>query len=310
MDKLKIFSKECFFPEVVEEQLFLFGKINNEIINKNKTFRDLKKEDILNLIEYTDVENCDFICYPKKINKQNNINDLIELSQKYNKKILLFYNDDDDTEFNFDNSIIFRTSIYKTKKPKNYSSVPAFCNDLKKESIYSFRSKNEIPTIGFCGAITHRYRQIIIDEISNSKKLKTNFLIRNNFWGGKIWDNQVRQDYINNILSSDFIICVRGAGNFSYRFYETLCMGRIPLVLDTDISFPFEDYINYDEKILKIKVEDLQNVEKLIYSFWDKIDDLEKYQKDLISFWENHLSPVGFIKTLNKYKNEINKLLY
>jgi hypothetical protein len=36
----------------------------------------------------------------------------------------------------------------------------------------------------------------------------------------------------------------------------------------------------------------------------------EEYQKELTLFWENYLSPIGFIKTFNKYKNEISKLLH
>jgi hypothetical protein len=308
--KLKLFCLENpNLTTVVEEQLLYFGLVNQKIINNNNTFKNLDNNDIINIVEYTDVKNCDFIYYPHKIHKNTNIDNLIELSETYNKKILLFYNDDDETVFNFKNSILFRTSMFKNNKPENYFSVPAFCNDLKKEEDFFLRKKETSPTIGFCGAITHPIRQTIIDEI-NKTELNKNFIIRDSFWGGNVWGHQVRSEYIQNTLNSDIVICLRGSGNFSYRFYETMCLGRIPLIVDTDLVLPFEEFISCENLILKIKKEDIKNLYQIINDFWEKIEDYENYQKDIISFWENNYSPLGFIKNINIYKNEINNLLH
>jgi len=307
LNKLKLYTKEYPITDVVEEQLLYFGKLSNEIINKNKTFRDLKNTDINNLIEYTDVKNCDFIYYPFKIKKTEALSDLIELSEKYNKKILLFYNDDDDSIFNFKNSLIFRTSIYDSKKPNNYFSVPAFCNDLKKEINYFYREKNETPTIGFCGAITHNLRKITIENLNNTP-LPKNFLIRYNFWGGDVWGEKIREEYINNTLNSDFVICVRGAGNFSYRLYETLCLGRIPLIINTDISLPFNEQQKYSENLLIIN--NIDEIESKILEYWLKITDYKELQKKLINMWVDNFSPLGFINNLNKHKHEISHILH
>lgn len=308
--KLKIFCLEKItLDKVIEEQLLYFGLVDQKTINSNNTFKDFNKDDILNIIEYTDVENCDFIYYPHKIHKNTNIDNLIELSEKYNKKILLFYNDDNETIFNFKNSILFRTSMLRSNKPKNYFSVPAFCNDLKKEENFFLRKKEIIPTIGFCGAITHPFRKIMIDKI-NKTELNKNLLIRDNFWGGNIWGSQVRSEYIQNTLNSDIVICLRGAGNFSYRFYETICLGRIPLVVDTDLVFPFDDFVGYENFTIKLSVNNINDIEHEIMSFWNKIESYESLQKNIIDFWNQNLSPIGFIKNLNKYKNEINNILH
>lgn len=309
-NKLKIYSPDIILSDVVEENLLYLGKVNNFIISKNKTFRDLISDDISQIIDYVDISDSDFIVYPKKINPFDNISELINLSYRYNKKILLFYNDDNDKIFNFENSILFRTSLYKSKKPENYFSLPAFCNDLKRECEYKFREKKPIPTVGFCGALTHNLRGEIVTILENKKRIIPNFKIRNYFWGGDIWGENVRKEYIENTLNSDFVLCVRGAGNFSYRFYETLCLGRIPLVIDTDIDLPFENYINYDTKILRIPIEDLDKIEDYIFAFWNNINDYLELQKNNIHFWSDNLSPVGFIKTLNTYKDEISNILH
>lgn len=301
MSKLKIFTTDIIVNDICEEQFLYLGKVDNRIIKSNKTFSDISNDDINNLVEYTDVIECDFIYYPYKINKNSNIVELINLSEIFGKKILLFYNDDDDSIFNFKNSILFRTSLYKSNKLDNYQSLPAFCNDIGKD-IDFIREKSEIPTIGFCGALTHPIRKIVIDEIYKSN-LNTNFIIRNSFWGGDVWGTNVRTDYVNNLLNSDFIICVRGAGNFSYRFYETLCLGRIPIIIDTDIDLPFNDFIEYDNLVLK--VNNVEEIEQKVVEYWNNIDDYSKLQKELRNFWINNLSPIGFIKNLNRYKNKI-----
>lgn len=308
-NKLKIFTYDIQLNNVGEENLLFFGKVDDSIIVNNNTFRDFNKLDFLNLVEYSDLESCDFIYYPFKVQKNSDLSELIYLSEKYNKKILLFYNDDNDEVFNFKNSIMFRTSLYKTRKPQNYYGLPAFCNNLRNESKHFFRDKNKLPTIGFCGALTHPLRKTIIDIFNNSE-LNTNFIIRDNFWGGDIWGNNVRKEYIDNTLNSDIIICLRGAGNFSYRFYETLCLGRIPLVIDTDIVLPFEEFISYNDKIIKIQQEEINNIIQEIISFWNKIENYELLQHNLSLFWEDNLSPIGFIKNLNLYKNEISNLLH
>lgn len=300
MNKLKIYTNDIIVNNICEEQLLYLGRVDNQIIKSNKTFIDISNTDINNLVEYTDVSECDFIYYPYKINRNSNIDEIINLSEKFNKKIILFYNDDDDSIFNFRNSIIFRTSLYKSTKLDNYQSLPAFTNDIGK-NIDSYREKSKIPTIGFCGAITHPIRNIVINEIYKSS-LNTNFIIRDNFWGGDVWGDNVRRDYVNNLLNSDFVICVRGAGNFSYRFYETLCLGRIPIVIDTDIDLPFIDIIEYN---LILKIDNIEEIERKVFEYWNNIHDYSKLQKELRDFWINNLSPIGFINNLNKYKNKI-----
>jgi len=300
MDKLKIFSEEVHINQVCEEQLLYFGKISDSIINNNKTFVDITSGEINKIVEYTNVEECDFILHPFKVQFSSKIDSLIEKSERYRKKILLFHNDDDDRIFNFKNSIIFRTSLYKSKKPSNYFSLPAFCNNLNKDIQFK-RVKSEIPTVGFCGALTNPIRKKTL-EIINKTDLIKNFIIREKFWGGDIWGTKVREEYVTNIINSDFVVCTRGAGNFSYRFYEALCLGRIPLVINTDIDLPFDEFIDYGGILL---IDDLNNIEKKVMDYWCSIQDYNQLQMQLQNFWIENLSPIGFIKNLNRYKNNI-----
>lgn len=286
-----------------EESIYTLGKIDNDVIKNSVAFKDISQEDILEHVEYTDIDNCDYILYPYKIEPYANIDNLISLSEEYNKKILLFYNDDNDRIFNFPNSILFRTSLYKSNKPDNYLSLPTLITDLKNEvDNFQYRKKDILPTVGFCGVISHSLRNDVLTHVYKSNiygKIKSNFIIRKDFWGGDVWGENVRRDYVNNMHNSDFILCMRGAGNFSYRFYESLCMGKIPVFCDTDCDLPFSDEIDY--KSYFPIVNHIPDIIDNINDFWKSIDDYELHQKKLIKLWEDYLSPIGFVRKTNEF---------
>ena len=49
----------------------------------------------------------------------------------------------------------------------------------------------------------------------------------------------------DNLRSATYALCIRGAGNFSARFYEALSFGRVPLFVDTRCVLPLEDDIDW-----------------------------------------------------------------
>ena len=56
---------------------------------------------------------------------------------------------------------------------------------------------------------------------------------------------QLRDEYLRHLFSSDYILCVRGAGNFSIRLFETLVAGRVPVIVDTDLALPCADVVDW-----------------------------------------------------------------
>lgn len=47
-------------------------------------------------------------------------------------------------------------------------------------------------------------------------------------------------DYKEHLKENTYIICARGSENYSFRLYETLNYGRVPVIIDTDMVLPKE----------------------------------------------------------------------
>jgi hypothetical protein len=158
-------------------------------------------------------------------------------------------------------------------------------------------------TVSFCGAITHRIRQESIDSLSKSKDLQTNFIVRRGFWAPEIHcKEEAKRQYIENIRSSAFNLCMRGAGNFSYRIYETMMMGRIPVVIDTDQFFPFESVLDYNEFCVMVDYTEVEHISEKIKEWIDNKSKSEivNIQNTNRKIWEEYMSAHGWIKNFHR----------
>jgi len=68
---------------------------------------------------------------------------------------------------------------------------------------------------------------------------------------------QMRLEFLQNMIGSDYVFCCRGAGNFSYRLYEALCCGRIPVFIDTDCVLPYDFMIDWKKYFVWVDQSEL-----------------------------------------------------
>lgn len=131
-----------------------------------------------------------------------------------------------------------------------------------------------------------------------------NFEMRSNYLGGS-WQRkgqfdlelyrEIRKTFIENLQKVDYVADYRGGGNYTLRFYETLCAGKIPVVLDSDRVFPLEELIDWEKHALFIPFQEIKRGGSLLNEFHIKyrnsITDIKKENRKL---WEEYLSPEGF----------------
>lgn len=145
--------------------------------------------------------------------------------------------------------------------------------------------------------------------------LKTNFLIRSepsfvvdqDGWGtGKLrGDTQgstgsFQSAFMKNMLDSDYVLCTRGFGNYSFRLYEALSCGRIPVFVDTDCLLPFYDNPEWRSSTLWIDQGDVATIGERIVDFHSMISAEEFLERQHAArrLWEQWLSPTAFFTRL------------
>lgn len=288
---MKIYFNEKYFINPASELLILAPFVDE--FKKDIRFEEIWNDDSN---ELTNIEDCDYVVMPYKWNKNNSNNSkVINEAIKHNKKVLIFHIDDSDEDINVDNSIVFRTSFYKSNQKEYEKAMPCFKIDTFKEE-YIIDPKL---SIGYCGQLITPIRKRIINELKNSN-IKTDFILRTVAWPmiepHKTKDG-VMVEFYNNMENNIFNLCLRGGGNFSYRLYETLMMGRVPVIVNTDLVLPFDDIINWNEHV--VMIEEGENIEDKIIQFYHN-NDMNGIQKKNREFWEEYISPKGFIKNIGK----------
>ncbi len=160
----------------------------------------------------------------------------------------------------------------------------------------------------------HSWRVKTLLNLRNSKLIRTNFDFKNH--SGMIWaygyllkqehlsnTQQHRRDFIQNMVNSDYIVCVRGYGNYSVRLYETLCCGRIPVFVNTDCVLPYEFSVNWKDYCVWIEEDEIPFAAEKISDFHQNLSPQEfiELQHKCRHFWEQWLSPVGFFQNFYRH---------
>lgn len=116
------------------------------------------------------------------------------------------------------------------------------------------------------------------------------------------WD-VVRAEYVRTIVDSHYVLCARGIGNWSYRLYETLCLGRIPVLVDTDIGLPYDFAIPWRDHVVWIDRRDIPNIGERIAEFHAKLSapEFEALQHANRKLWCEWLSPEGFFSNFYRH---------
>jgi hypothetical protein len=118
-----------------------------------------------------------------------------------------------------------------------------------------------------------------MDLLKKDGRFDTHFITRSSFSRSAelISGNasRIRQEYLDNITQCDFALTPKGDANTSFRFFEILSLGRIPVLVDTEVVLPFEDTIDYDSFVIKIPYRDIENIGDILFEKWQQLSPEE-----------------------------------
>ena len=143
-----------------------------------------------------------------------------------------------------------------------------------------------------------------LKRLSESKNIITNFVLRNDYRAGvknKEQKENTTREFYQNIYDNPYTFCIRGAGNFSVRFYETLAVGRIPVLIDTDCELPLSHKIKWGKHCVIIKEENHELMVAEIQDFHSRFSEgsFIEFQNSNRFLWKNLLRRDRFFKEIH-----------
>jgi hypothetical protein len=165
--------------------------------------------------------------------------------------------------------------------------------------------------VNLAGDHPFRARAEALASVSRSRDVEANFILRDAWFNGAFVGGRVdlqlmdesRRAFTENMFGSDYVLCTRGGGNYSIRFYETLSSGRIPVFVDTDCVLPFEEWIDWRRYCVWVEGREVSRVAERIAEFHEGLSPAEfkDRQRACRRLWEEWLSPYGFFKNMRRY---------
>jgi Exostosin family len=140
-----------------------------------------------------------------------------------------------------------------------------------------------------------------VRTLKNDKRIHFNFIQRPGFCGD--CGETLRQEYAQNIFDSDYALVTRGEGNFSYRLYEVLSSGRIPVFINTDCALPYDHLIDWRNYCVWVEYDEIDFLVDKIIEFHQSISEqgFEEMQRAIRKLYESWINPVGFHENLWRY---------
>lgn len=230
----------------------------------------------------------------------------------------------------------FKTQLDKNNKAFFFLLSDQLKKLFGRDEIF-LRKKKEKPTVGFCGHASYSIPKLfyeklklaqinlkrvsvsdfvfeplfasayerlkILKRVSRSKNINTNFIFRKKYRAGAVTEQvklKTTLEYYENIIESDYILCLRGSGNFSVRFFETLMMGRIPIFVNTDCLLPLEDEINWKNQVVWVEWKDKKRIAEIILDFHKNVseENFIQMQKDNREIWKSKLNVKYYLESI------------
>lgn len=142
-------------------------------------------------------------------------------------------------------------------------------------------------------------RAWVLIVLQKSRGVEVKFILRKKYRAGVTGNKDKHKttlEFYNNLKESDYVVCVRGAGNFSVRFYEAMAMGRIPIFINTDCSLPMDSIIDWKKHVVWVEYKERSQVAKKVKQFHDRLTEVEflALQHANRKLWEERLTLRGF----------------
>jgi len=264
---------------MIEEKFFIYFK---------KNFKQINSDYVYLPVQWTS--------FHLKNNYGENVQPLIDyqneiIKQMPNEKFFTIVQYDGGTLVPLDNCRVFACSgSFNSPIGTNssYEAIPLYSDPHRR-----LRKNKKKYKVVFCGRITHDLRKLMLSTLNGI----TGYYLYDP--GGVEISKKDVKTFRELVGNSLFGLCPRGYGPTSFRLYETIQMGCIPIIISDEFWLPFEQYISWNKIALLVTPDRIAEIPVLVNNLIDSGDyeTMLEYGKYC---YENYFSWKGIRTTVQR----------
>lgn len=140
-------------------------------------------------------------------------------------------------------------------------------------------------------------RRIALNVLSRNWRIRLDLIERDQHFAhaGLEKKNAWASQYFDSMVQNQYVLCIRGAGNYSIRLYETMAAGRIPIILNTDQYLFRPDYVPWKENSVWVESRDIHKIDELVLDFHTSRSEAEliRIASDNVDIHSKYMSSPG-----------------
>ncbi len=157
--------------------------------------------------------------------------------------------------------------------------------------------------VGALSTVTHRYAAR--DAMAAALAGRSEYLIRDvtPVWGDVDSRSLAEKsaEFIETMCRSVFALCPRGYGKTSFRLYEAMQLGCIPVYIYDEPWLPYADAIDWNEICVLVHISQADRLHDILSSKTDR--DIAAMRNRIAELWPDYFTLDGVMRQLPRYLN-------
>jgi hypothetical protein len=147
----------------------------------------------------------------------------------------------------------------------------------------------------FIGSRTHAVRNKLMDIAHPANAFIKDTSASRSWELNDVERSRYEYEYMDVMRNSYFVLCPRGIGPCSYRLFETMQLGRVPVIIsDAWVDIPDVDWNKFSIKIPESQIHLLASILET------RKGEAQQMGKTARQYWENYFSPeVSLVQLVN-----------
>ncbi len=167
--------------------------------------------------------------------------------------------------------------------------LPLCCSPIKNP-----QPKNRDIFASFIGYLSHK-RQVLLQPLTTQPN---KYVIGGRgFWRAEVPQNEETQ-FMDMMSRSVFALCPRGFGATSFRLYEAMQFGTIPIYISDRHCLPWDDELDWSEFCVVIGADEVSNLDSILSGFSE--DKIKSMSNKVMELYPKYFSLEGICDNILK----------